>query len=340
LGWYLSTPVFHSRYSRQKIGPAERHNLLAPDRPLARRSSCRVLPRAAYIGAMLSLQFAMLAAHAPLDVARSAAIAAGQHMVQRIGAKVLATKLDKADLVTAVDRECQEIVEATIQQAFPTDLMLGEESVPPGIDAAMEALQARLLEAGSDSYLWIIDPIDGTTNFVNSMPLSVVSIGIAHRGSRVGAVVYDPWRDELFCAWKGEGATLNGEPMHVAEVDDLGDAVLCAPSPHSKQAQGPALRSIVALMPVARSIRVLGSGVLNFAWVACGRLSAYFEPELAPWDTAAGTLLIEEAGGVVTDMDGSPYDLSTKAVLASAPGVHGELQRALQDARAVRSDVR
>lgn len=288
---------------------------------------------------MLLVLLTTLLAHAPLDVAKSAAILAGRHMVSRIGAQVIDTKLDKADLVTAVDRECQEIVAREIQTAFPTHLMLGEESVPPGIDAAMDALQARLLEIGADDYLWIVDPIDGTTNFVNSMPLSVVSIGIAHRGSRLGAVVYDPWRDELFCAWRGEGATLNGERLRVSEVEDLSDAVLCAPSPHSKQAQAPALRSINALMPMARSLRILGSGVLNFAWVACGRLSAYFEPELAPWDTAAGTLLVEEAGGIVTDMDGTPYELSTKAVLASSPGVHAELQRVLEDARAIRSDA-
>jgi len=270
-----------------------------------------------------------------LLLAQTAARAAGRHMISRLGACVEATKLDSADLVTAVDAECQEIVERHIRERYPTHALLGEESVAPGIEAAMDAL--RVSSAASE-YLWIIDPVDGTTNFVAGLPLCAVSVGLTRRGERLAGVVYDPFRDELFSAWRGEGATLNGAPMRASGSASLSEAVLCACAPHNPAAMRPALRSIEAVMPVARSVRILGSGVLNFAWVACGRLDAYWEPELAPWDSAAGTLLVEEAGGCVSDMDGSPYRLRTRAVLGSAPGVHVELQRLLEGALATRSE--
>lgn len=142
----------------------------------------------------------------------------------------------------------------------------------------MEALREK---SASAEYLWIVDPIDGTTNFVAGLPLCAVSIGIARRGERLGAVVYDPFREELFSAWRGEGATLNGAPLRTSSVASLGEAVLCACAPHNVAAMRPALRSIEAVMPLARSVRILGSGVLNFAWVACGRLEAYWEPEVS-----------------------------------------------------------
>ena len=256
-----------------------------------------------------------------MDVAKSAAKEAGRHMASRVGAAaVLETKLDSADLVTAVDKECQDLIESRICENFPDHALLGEESVPPGVDAAMEALS----QIESD-YIWIVDPIDGTTNFVSGLPLCAISIGVAHRGERLYAVVYDPFRDELFSAVRGGGAFLNDQPMRASAVGTLRDAVLCACSPHSERSIGPALRSIAELMPRARSIRILGSGVLNFAWVACGRLSAYWEPELAPWDSAAGTLLVQEAGGAVSDLAGKEYALTTVGVLACASGIHGEM---------------
>jgi len=276
------------------------------------------------------------AAANPRDVAAAAALAAGRHLAARVGAQPVATKLDNADLVTEVDRECEDIIRSHITSAFPTHGLLGEESVEePGVDAALAALASLQQD---HEWVWIVDPIDGTTNFVNGMPLCAVSIGVTRGGERVGGIVYDPFRDELFSAWRGEGATLNGEPMRASGVDRLSEAVLCACSPHATGAMGPALRSIAAVMPRARSVRILGSGVLNFAWVACGRLSAYWEPELAPWDCAAGTLLIEEAGGAVSDMDGGAYGLSTRAVLGCAYGIHDELQRTLAEADAVRCD--
>ena len=131
----------------------------------------------------------------------------------------------------------------------------------------------------------------------------------------------------------------NGQEISVCDVATVGEAVVCACSPHRAEAIAPALRGMAALMPRARSVRLLGSGVLNFAWVACGRLAAYWEPELAPWDSIAGTLLVQEAGGMATDAhDGSLYTLQTRSVLASNGPIHHELLELLRDAKAGRCD--
>ena len=303
--------------------------------------ACSVLAATLALRPPTALLPSAAATHPLLRVGVEAAYAAGVHLLDSVGsAEVKARKLDRADLVTAVDGECQEIIEARIRALEGVHSILGEESVPPGADAAVAALQERLGPAATDGeWLWIIDPIDGTTNFVAGLPLCAVSIGItdARSGARMGAVVLDPFRDECFTAWRGAGAWLNGEPMRCSEVSDLADAVVCGCSP-KLHAVSSALRGLAVLMPQVRSIRILGSGVLNFAWVACGRLSAYWEPELAPWDTAAGTLLIEEAGGAVTDLDGSPYTLATRAVLGSASGVHTALLGALEEADALTAD--
>jgi myo-inositol-1(or 4)-monophosphatase len=265
-----------------------------------------------------------------LSLARSAATEAGRYMVARSGADVTTTKLSARDLVTAVDEHCQEIVESRIAASYPSHRCLGEESVAPGIESAVAAAQ----ELYASEWSWIIDPVDGTTNLVAGIPMSVVSIGIARHGVPLGAVVFDPYREELFEAWRGQGATLNGQPISVSRAEHLADAVVCAPCPHSPTSMPPALRSINAAVPRARSVRILGSGVLNLCWVACGRLSAYWEHELACWDTAAGTLLVQEAGGRVSDTDGTPFTLTTRSVLASNGATHDELRAMLASADA------
>jgi len=268
-----------------------------------------------------------------LAVAQAAAVDAGRTM--RLARRVeVKTKANAKDLVTATDAECQRIVEASIRASFPDHAFLGEEDVPPGPQGAALALAS----VAEEEWAWIVDPIDGTTNFASDLALSCVSIGVVRRGERVGGVVHDPYRDETFVAWRGEGATLNGRPISVSAAPTLEQAVVCAPSPNQPSSMGPALRSIAALMPRVRSVRVLGSGVLAFAWVACGRLSAYYEHELASWDCAAGTLLVQEAGGAVSHTDGSEYSLRTRAVLASNGIVHDELVGLLAEAGASRRD--
>lgn len=299
-----------------------------------------LVPCAALAAALQPVLPPALADASPLlRVGVEAAGAAGAHMLGRLGAaEVLSTKADRADLVTAVDGECQQIIAeriAALRGDGATHLLLGEEDVAPGVTAAMAALREKLADGGGggggERWLWVVDPVDGTTNFVAGMPLCAVSIGIVAvpSGERMGAVVLDPFRGELFAAWRGRGAYLNDARMECSPVAELADAVVCGASP-KLHAVPEALRGLAAVMPRCRSVRILGSGVLNFAWVACGRLGAYFEPELAPWDTAAGTLLIEEAGGTVSGLDGGAFDLETRAVLGSAAGIHTELLRLLR----------
>ncbi|CAM9722522.1 unnamed protein product [Chrysoparadoxa australica] len=217
-------------------------------------------------------------------------------------------------------------------------MLYDQESVEPGSAASSDAL-AQALD-GDHEYLWIVDPIDGTTNFVHAMPLSAVSIGIADKaGNLVIGVIYDPHREEMFHAVKGCGAFLNGAPLHVGEQATLEEAVVAAGAPPTALALGPALRGITALAPKVRTMRLLGSAAIMLAWVACGRLTAYFEADLNAWDIAAGALIIMEAGGHVTEGSGAPYSLATRSVVGSNSLIHSELQEVLQAADAVAVDT-
>ncbi|CAN0053755.1 unnamed protein product [Heterosigma akashiwo] len=212
--------------------------------------------------------------------------------------------------------------------------MLGEEDVPLGGSASARPWRLPAEKEG----LWVVDPIDGTINFVMGMPLSAISIGIAHRGQVVGGVIYDPFADEMFTAVKGKGAFCNGEPIRVGEQGTLDEAVICAGAPPVKASLMPSLRGIQALTPKVRTLRMIGSAAIMFAWVAAGRLTAYFEPDLNSWDIAGGAILVAEAGGLVTDLDGSPYRLSTRAVLGSNGLVHDPVLEVLTEANAIRCD--
>ena len=162
------------------------------------------------------------------------------------------------------------------------------------------SMPQALSELISSEWLWVVDPIDGTTNFAQGMPMSVISIGVAHRGKPVVGVILDPFRDELFHAKLSCGAFLNGQRIVCGSESAVEDSVIVAGSPTNLRSIAPSLRGINALMPHCRSIRMLGSAALHLAWIACGRLTAYFEPDLNSWDTAAGAVILREAGGRLT----------------------------------------
>lgn len=268
-----------------------------------------------------------------LQVAEAAARAAGRVMAAKVGAEVVQTKAFAADLLTAVDTECEEVVRATVAKAFPEHAFLGEESV--GSTEAMAALLA------SPGWLWVVDPIDGTTNFVSGQPMSAVSIGVAYAGVLRVGVIYDPYRDELFSAAVGAGATLNGAPIaaSTARARELREAVVASGAPPNPRSCAPCFRAMTLLQPPrTRTIRILGSAAINFAWVACGRLDAWFEPDLSPWDSAAGAVLVREAGGRMTDCEGVEFALGTRPVCASNGAVHEELLTVLREARATQLD--
>ncbi|CAM9635076.1 unnamed protein product [Ascophyllum nodosum] len=254
----------------------------------------------------------------------------------RIGADIQKTKYNPKDLLTEVDAQCQKIVEDVVAKQFPDHTLLGEENVEPGAESSIAALEEAL--KGSD-WLWIVDPIDGTTNFVHGMPLSVVSIGVTYKGQLVVGCIYDPYREEMFTATKGGGAFLNDKPMKVGTQETIDEAAVACGSPPGLLALGPCLRGLTALAPRVRTIRMLGSAAVMLAWVACGRLTSYWEPDLNSWDAAAGALLIQEAGGEMTDIDGSPYTISTRAVIGSNKFVHNRIREILVKAGASRPDA-
>ena len=279
-----------------------------------------------------------------LSTAKQAAGQAAALVAKNVGADVVSTKAGAKDLLTEVDTECQRIIEACVATAHPKGhAFLGEESVAAGSKASAEALRA-VMAASDAEYLWIVDPIDGTTNFVQALPLCGVSIGVAHRslGSStwelVVGVIADPFKDELFTACAGGGTFLNGEPVRVGG-EGLSDAVVATGFAPNERSLRPMVRGISAVGARARTVRMLGSAAIMLAWVACGRLSCYFEADLNAWDTAAGVLLVREAGGVVTDLEGAPFDLATRPIIASNAAAHSELQAVLAEAGVVGLDA-
>jgi len=268
-----------------------------------------------------------------VEVAEAAARAAGKVMAEKVGAEVVEVKGFAADLLTAVDTECEEVVRQTVQNAFPSHAFLGEESF-----GSLEDMATLIAAPG---WLWVVDPIDGTTNFVSGQPMSAVSIGVAHDGKLCVGVIYDPYRDELFSASLGGGASLNGSPIAVSadRARELREAVVASGAPPNPRSSAPCFRAMSLLSPPrSRTVRILGSAAINFAWVACGRLDAWFEPDLSPWDSAAGALLVREAGGRVTDCEGNEYVLGTRPICSSNGKIHDELLAVLREADATQLD--
>jgi len=272
-----------------------------------------------------------------LAVALSAARLAGAVIRRAAGAAVATEeKGGQSDLVTASDRECQELIVEAIRAAFPSHAVLGEEDVPAGAAAAAAAI-ARVAE---QPFLWVVDPIDGTTNFAAGLPLCCVSIAAVRAGRTAVGVVYEPSRDEAFTAVRGRGAALNGAPMRAGSAKALRDAVIgFGGLGRNASVAAPTHRALGALGGRVRALRGLGSAALHLAYVAAGRLDACFDMSLSVWDTAAGALLVAEAGGRVTSFAGADFALTTRDTLASNGAVHEALRAALAEVGAAPPDA-
>jgi myo-inositol-1(or 4)-monophosphatase len=245
-----------------------------------------------------------------LGLATDAARAAGTVLAARFRkpATGLATKTSATDVVSDADREAEAAVIDTIRRARPDDAFLGEES---GV------------RAGSTGVTWVVDPLDGTINYLYGRPEWCVSIAAIVDGAASAAVIYAPCFSELFKATAGNGASCNSARIHVAAQTDLAHALVAtgfAYQPEIRALQG---RRIAALLPVVRDIRRGGSAALDLAWTACGRVDAFFEETLGPWDVAAGTLLVQEAGGVARPLP--PLDPERVGVLAANPVLADQL---------------
>jgi len=219
-----------------------------------------------------------------------------------------------ADLVTAADRAAEKLITDRIRQHFPGHDLFGEEGTRTN--------------SGSD-YRWYIDPLDGTTNFAHGFPVFCVSLGLEFRGERIAGVVYDPTRDELFGAEQGSGAFLNGVRIKVSKVDNLAESLSGTGFPSHKRHKNPNIYFYHVITLRTHGVRRAGSAALDLANVACGRLDAFWEFNLNPWDTAAGVVLVSEAGGLVTRFDGSEWLLDSKETLASNGLVHQEMMEVM-----------
>lgn len=265
-------------------------------------------------------------------VAINTASKAGEWIKSKLGDFAnLDLKQSLHDLVTEVDKGSEAMIRKLILTHFPTHVILGEEGVAPGADASVKAL-SEVLDA---EYVWIVDPLDGTTNFVHGFPFFCVSIALAHKGQVIVGVIYDPLRDELFVAERGKGAYVRGKRTQVSEDTLLRNSLVASGLPADRTTSLPInLAGIQSLTPKVRNIRIVGSAALHLAYVATGRLSGFWEIGLNAWDIAAGSLLVEESGGRVTDTLGRPYSISVRNIVATNGFIHDELCSELKVANA------
>ena len=255
-----------------------------------------------------------------LSVAVEAARSAGKLLREALGGRhSISYKGHPTNLVTDMDRRSETLVVDRLRQAFPDHAILGEEG------------SAR---AGSSGYRWLIDPLDGTTNYAHGLPVFSVSLALEREGPVDLGVAYDPNLAELVVAPRGAGATLNGEPIQVSATTVLGESLLATGFPYDIRTTAETnLPEYAALSLRSRAVRRLGSAVLDLCYVAAGRFDGFWELSLGPWDMAAGGLMVLEAGGRITDVRGGPWRLTGPGALATNGLVHPALLEVLEAVR-------
>ncbi len=255
-----------------------------------------------------------------LNIAIRAARAAGDVIIRQIDYVQDLPIIEKGrnDFVTKVDKHAEIAIIDILRKAYPDHAFLAEESG----------------QQGNSPYLWIIDPLDGTTNYLHGFPQYAVSIALQYRDKLVQAVVYDPLRQELFTASGGEGAMLNNKRIRVSKQKNLGGALLGTGFPFKQQQRlDEYLSSFKVLFPMTSGIRRAGAAALDLAYIACGRLDGFWELGLKPWDMAAGVLLIQEAGGFVSDLYGEDTYLQNGDIIAANPKIHHEILNIINNQR-------
>lgn len=246
-----------------------------------------------------------------LSVAREAALKTGALLRQSIGQAREISYKGEINLVTEMDRRSERTVVEILRSAFPDHGVLAEE------EAAFE---------GKASCRWIIDPLDGTTNYAHGYPNFAVSIALERSGEVIAGVVYDPMRDELFTAERGAGAALNGSPIRVSVADSLIRSLLATGFPYDRAtSEKNNLDYFRALLMASQEVRRCGSAALDLCSVASGRLDGYWELKLHPWDVAAGALIVREAGGMVSNLSGTGFSIYDAEILASNGKIHQQM---------------
>ncbi len=251
-----------------------------------------------------------------LNFAVETAREAGQILLEKFGRKIVVHKKGDINLVTEADFASEKHIIERIKSHYPKHSILAEES------GASDNVSD---EKSDDKWKWIIDPLDGTTNFAHGYPCWCVTIAVEHNGEIVLGVTFDPTRNELFAAEKGRGATLNGRKIQVSDTAKLKDALLCTGFPYDVAERENFARHFTGFVQNARGIRRDGSAAIDMAYVACGRFDGFWEEGLQPWDVAAGVLLVEEAGGRVSYYDDSPFSIYAPPICADNGLIHREM---------------
>jgi myo-inositol-1(or 4)-monophosphatase len=245
------------------------------------------------------------------DIALQAARAGGE-VLRQWSHRFTVHEKGPANLVTEADFASQETIVGIIRSQFPSHGFLGEE----GLDRP----------ADGQPFRWIIDPLDGTGNYVHGFPYFAVSIGLEYAGEMQVGVIYDPTRDEMFVAQQGRGAWLNEHTIRPSAVEDLEKAFVVASLPSAVDADHPSVRHLLRVLPRAQTVQRTGSAALNLAYVACGRIDAFWSTSLKPWDVAAGALIVAEAGGKMSATGGAALDINVPDLLATnGSPIHSQL---------------
>ena len=253
-----------------------------------------------------------------LNFAIETAREAGQILLEKFGRKINVTKKGDINLVTEADLASEKLIIEKIKSYYPKHAILAEEAG----DA--------VLTDGANTWKWIIDPLDGTTNYAHGYPCFCVTIALEHDGKIVIGVTFDPTRNELFAAEKGKGATLNNKPIRVSETGELSESLIVTGFPYDFKQKENFVRHLTGFLYHSRGVRRDGSAAIDMAYVACGRFDGFWEEGLNPWDVAAGVLLIEEAGGRVSYYDDSPFSIYAQPICASNGLIHGEMLEVLK----------
>ena len=248
-----------------------------------------------------------------LATAIEAVVRAGDLQIAKFGTHVRVEKKGAIDLVTEVDLEVERMFRALIAERFPDHDVLAEE-----MDVASRGARHR----------WVFDPLDGTTNFAHGVPIFCASLALEIDGRPAVAAVYDPNRKELFTAEAGSGSWLNGEPLRVSSNATMIESMLVTGFPYNVHEKAEEFVKVFAqVLKTARAIRRLGSAAIDICWVAAGRMDGFWEASLKPWDTRAAALILEEAGGRVTAMDGGEWDAYAGDIVATNGLIHDEVLR-------------
>lgn len=255
-----------------------------------------------------------------IEIAKKAALAAGEILIEHFGKLAADAIRQKSvnDFISFVDETAEQAIISIIKDSFPDHSFLAEEI-------------GR--SSHTSPYHWIIDPLDGTKNYLSGIPVFAVSIALQHNDELILGVINDPMRKELFSAEKGQGAFLNDQPIHVSPKENLADCLLATGFPFkAKHLLKDYLQAFESVFQSCVSMRRMGAAAIDLAYVACGRFDAYWELGISPWDVAAGAVIIREAGGHVSDFWNNPFFLNNSYIIASNGTIHRALSEKIQDA--------